>query len=210
MEALAKTARAVGGPCVYIIDDNSALREALGDLLTAQGMAFETFESAEAYLEDHGNLRSGCLIVDAQLPGMSGIELMQRLQAEHSTIPAIMITGYGDINTAVSAMKAGAIDFMEKPIAPVALLAAINRALEMTRNEGAIADWRNDASRRIQNLTPREHQIMNLIISGRPNKIIASDLSISQRTVENHRAAIFRKTKSKSLSDLVRLSIAAA
>jgi len=141
---------------------------------------------------------------------LGGIALLQQLKAENNVLPSIMITGHGDVSMAVEAMKAGAIDFIEKPASRDALLAGIDRAIELTRNSMAMSAWREDAATRIAGLTPRELQIMKLVIAGQPNKIIAADLGVSQRTVENHRAAVMKKTRSKSLSDLVRLAITAA
>ena len=197
-------------PTVFLIDDDNDLREAMRNLVERQGRQVEAFASGEAFLEAYRPGRKGCLLVDARLPGMGGLALLQRLKAEDHALPSIMITGYGEVATAVEAMKAGAIDFIEKPVSPDALLAAIDRALELTRNSMARSAWHNEAEARIGGLTRRERQIMDLVIVGRANKIIAADLRISQRTVENHRAAVMKKTRSKSVSDLVRLAIAAA
>jgi two-component system CheB/CheR fusion protein len=121
-----------------------------------------------------------------------------------------MITGHGEVSMAVEAMKAGAIDFIEKPVSRDELVTSIGRGIELARNSMALSAWRDVAQTRIAGLTPRERQVMDLVIAGRPNKIIAADLGVSQRTVENHRAAVMKKTRSKSLSDLVRLTIVAA
>jgi two-component system CheB/CheR fusion protein len=197
-------------PTVFLIDDDDALREAMRELIKRKGWPVEAFASGEAFLEANRPGRKGCLLVDARLPGLGGIALLQRLKAENHVLPSIMITGHGDISMAVEAMKAGAIDFIEKPASRGALLAGIDRAIELTRNSMAMSAWREDAATRIAGLTPRELQIMKLVIAGQPNKIIAADLGVSQRTVENHRAAVMKKTRSKSLSDLVRLAITAA
>ena len=194
---------------VFLVDDDEALSEAMCELFARRGRKVEAFASGEAFLEAYRPGRKGCLLVDARLPGMGGLALLQRLKAENRGLPSIMITGHGDISMAVEAMKAGAIDFIEKPVGNDALLASIERALELTRNSSALTAWREDAVKRIAGLTPRERQIMERVIAGQPNKIIAADLKVSQRTVENHRAAVMKKTRSKSLSDLVRLSITA-
>jgi len=196
-------------PTVFLIDDDDALRETMRELIEREGRPVEAFASGEAFLEAYRPGRKGCLLVDARLPGLSGIALLQRLKEENHALPSIMITGHGDVAMAVEAMKAGAIDFIEKPASREALLAGIDRAIELTQNSTALSAWREDAAKRIAGLTPRERQIMDLVIIGQPNKIIAADLGVSQRTVENHRAAVMKKTRSKSLSDLVRLSIAA-
>jgi two-component system CheB/CheR fusion protein len=141
---------------------------------------------------------------------MSGLELLNRLRAAGHRLPAIMITGNSDVPMAVQAMKAGASDFLEKPIGRGELLASVARALEQSKDATKLSDWQKSAANRIARLTPRERQIMELVLAGRPSKNIAADLGISQRTVENHRAAIMEKTGSKSLPALARLALAAA
>jgi two-component system CheB/CheR fusion protein len=197
-------------PTVFVIDDDDQLREAMRELIEGAGRPVEAFASGEAFLEAYRPGRKGCLLVDARLPGLGGLALLQLLKAEHHGLPSIMITGHGDVSMAVAAMKAGAIDFIEKPIRHDELLASIDRAIELTRDAMALSAWREAAATRMAGLTPRERQIMDLVIIGQPNKIIAADLGVSQRTVENHRAAVMKKTHSKSLSDLVRLAVAAA
>jgi len=196
-------------PTVFLIDDDDALRDTMRELIQVEGRTVEGFSSCEAFLKAYRPGRKGCLLVDARLPGLGGLALLQRLKAEDHALPSIMITGHGEVSMAVEAMKAGAIDFIEKPFSRDELLASIDRALELTRNLMALSAWREAAATRLGGLTPRERQIMELVIAGHPNKIIAADLKVSQRTVENHRAAVMKKTHSKSLSDLVRLSIAA-
>ena len=144
------------------------------------------------------------------MPGMSGLELLQRLKTEGLRLPAIMITGDGDVPMAVRAMRAGATDFIEKPVGREELLAAIERALEQTRDSAKLSAWREAAAARIAALTTRQRQIMDLVLAGHPSKNIAADLGISQRTIENHRAAIMKKTGSKSLPALIRLVLAAS
>ena len=197
-------------PTVFLIDDDDALREAMRDLIERAGRLVEAFASSEAFLEAYRPGRKGFLLVDARLPGLSGLALLQRLKAKRCNLPSIMITGHGEISTAVEAMKAGAIDFVEKPVGHDELLASIDRAIELTHNSAALSAWREIAAARIAGLTPRERQIMDFVVIGRPNKIIAADLHVSQRTIENHRAAVMKKTGSKSLSDLVRLAVTVA
>ena len=194
---------------IFLIDDDDALRDTMREVVVQEGRPVEGFASCEAFLEAYRPGRKGCLLVDARLPGLGGIALLQQLKAEQRALPSIMITGHGEVSIAVEAMKAGAIDFIEKPVRRDQLLASIERALELGRDSSALAGWHEDAAARIGTLTPRERQIMELVIIGQPNKNIAADLNVSQRTVENHRAAVMKKTRSKSLSDLVRLSIAA-
>jgi two-component system CheB/CheR fusion protein len=197
-------------PMVFLIDDDDALRDAMRETIEREGWPVEGFASCEAFLAADRPERKGCLLVDARLPGMGGLALLQRLKAEHRGLPSIMITGHGEVSMAVEAMKAGAIDFIEKPVSRDELVTSIGRGIELARNSMALSAWRDVAQTRIAGLTPRERQVMDLVIAGRPNKIIAADLGVSQRTVENHRAAVMKKTRSKSLSDLVRLTIVAA
>ena len=149
-------------------------------------------------------------MIDAYLPGMSGLELLRRLRVADDSLPAIMITGNSDVHMAVEAMKAGASDFVEKPIGYRELLADIERALEQSRDSSKLLAWREAAARHISGLTPRQREIMKLVLAGHPSKNIAADLGISQRTVENHRASIMKKTGTKSLPALARLALAAA
>jgi two-component system, chemotaxis family, CheB/CheR fusion protein len=196
-------------PTIFLIDDDDALREVMREVAEQEGRPVEAFASCEAFLETFRPGRKGCLLVDARLPGLGGIALLQRLKAENHALPSIVITGHGEVSMAVEAMKAGAIDFIEKPVRRDQFLASIERAMELGRDSSTLSAWREAAAARIRALTPRERQIMDLVIIGQPNKNIAVDLNVSQRTVENHRAAVMKKTGSKSLSDLVRLAIAA-
>jgi two-component system CheB/CheR fusion protein len=196
-------------PTIFVIDDDSTVREALRDLLEADGKAVEAFDSCEAFLDVYRPGRRGCLVVDARLPGMDGLELLQRLQGERHRLPAIMITGHGDVPMAVRAMKAGAVDFVEKPIGHKELLATIERALEQASDTAKASAWRETAASSIASLTARQRQVMDLVLAGHPNKNIAADLGVSQRTVENHRAAVMKKTGSRSIPALIRLALAA-
>ena len=197
-------------PTVFLVDDDRALLHDLEDLLREHGRTVEVFASGAAFLAANRSDSPGCLVVDAIMPGMGGIELLERLKADDRSLPSIMITGHGDVPTAMRAMKAGAADFLEKPIRLDQLLASIDRALERARDAAKHSAWRDGAVERLNRLTPRERVIMDLVILGRPNKIIADDLGISQRTVESHRAAVMKRTGTKSLPDLVRLVMAAA
>jgi two-component system CheB/CheR fusion protein len=148
-------------------------------------------------------------LVDVTMPGMSGIELIERLKAEGHQLPTIVITGNGAVPMAVQAMKAGAVDFIEKPVGHQELLASVKRALDQTRDSAKLSACRETAARRVASLTRRQRQILDLVLAGHPSKNIAADLGISQRTVDNHRAGIMRKTGSKSLPALIRTAIAA-
>jgi two-component system, chemotaxis family, CheB/CheR fusion protein len=195
---------------VFVVDDDHAIREAMRDLLQESGYAVEVFADAPTFLEAYLPGRDGCLLVDALMPGMSGIELIEHLKAGGHGLPAIVITGSGAVPMAVQAMKAGAVDFIEKPIGPEELLASVERVLEQTRDTATLSVRRETAALCIASLTMRQRQILDLVLSGHPSKNIAADLGISQRTVDNHRAAIMKKTGSKSVPALVRTALAAA
>ena len=196
-------------PTIFVVDDDSAVREALRDLLRGDGRTVETYTSSEAFLDAYRPGSEGCLLVDARMPGMGGLALLQRLKGEGSRLASIMITGQGDVPTAVEAMRAGAADFIEKPIRRDELFASIEHALEHIRDSGKLSVRREAAATRLAGLTARQRQIMELVLAGHPSKNIAADLGISQRTVENHRAAVMKKTGSHSLSALIRLALAA-
>ena len=197
-------------PVIFVVDDDSHVREGIRSLLETEGRTVEDFESCESFLEAYRPGREACLLVDGYLPGMTGLELLQRLQARGDRLPAIMITGNSDVPMAVAAMKAGASDFIEKPVGRGELLAGVERALEQSRDTTKLSAWRRDASERIAKLTSRQRQIMDMVLSGHPSKNIAADLRLSQRTVENHRASIMKKMGARSLPALARLALAAA
>jgi two-component system CheB/CheR fusion protein len=212
-QALQLPSAAAGAPppVIFVVDDDSGVREAIRELLEADGRIVEDYADCEAFLADYRPGREACLLIDAYLPGkMTGIELLNRLAKGGDVLPAIMITGNSDVPIAVAAMKAGASDFIEKPIGADELRASIERALERSRDVSKLSAWRAAAAERIAMLTAREREIMDLVLVGHPNKNIAADLGISQRTVENHRAAVMKKTGTKSLPELARLALAAA
>ncbi len=192
---------------IFVIDDDGAVRETMRMLLESDNRAVETYRNAESFLDAWRPDREGCLVADAYLPGLSGIELIERLAADGHALPTIIITGFGDVQMAVRAMKAGAADFIEKPVRADEVLAGIDRALSLSRDHTKLAASRKAAAAQIACLTERQRQIMDMVLAGCPSKNIASDLGISQRTVENHRAAIMRKTGSKSLPALARLAL---
>jgi two-component system, chemotaxis family, CheB/CheR fusion protein len=194
---------------VFVVDDDGAVREALGDLLREDGRTVEIYASSEAFLSAYQPGGEACLLVDARMPGMGGLELLHRLKRNGSRLPAIMITGQGDVPMAVEAMRAGAADFIEKPIRRDELFASIEHALEHIRDSAKLSVSQEVAAMRLAGLTARQRQIMELVLAGHPSKNIAADLGISQRTVENHRAAVMKKTGSHSLSALIRLALAA-
>ncbi len=197
-------------PVIFVVDDDSHVREAIRSVLEGDGRIVEDYATCEAFLEAYRPGREACLLIDAYLPGMSGLELLQRLAEAGHRLPSIMITGNSDVPMAVQAMKAGASDFIEKPIGRDELLAGVERALEESRDATKLAAWREDAANRVAKLTPRQREIMEMILAGHPSKNIAADLGISERTVESHRAAIMKRTGSTSLPALARLALAAA
>jgi two-component system CheB/CheR fusion protein len=197
-----------GAPLIFVVDDDSNVREGFRSLLEQDGWTVVDFASCEAFLEHYRPGTGACLLIDAYLPGMSGLELLRRLAGHR--LPAIMLTGSSDVAIAVQAMKAGAADFIEKPVGRAELLASIERAVEQSRDSSRLVAVREDAANHVAGLTPRQREIMALVLAGAPSKNIAADLGISQRTVENHRAAIMQKTGSKSLPALARLALAAA
>jgi len=196
-------------PIIFIVDDDSHIREGLCEVLEESGQIAEGFATCEAFFAAYRPGREACLILDAYLPGMDGIELLRRLRVAGRELPVIMITGNSDVPMAIQAMKAGAIDFIEKPIHRDELLTSIERALEQSRDSSKASAWREDAAGHLSGLTTRQRQIMEMVLAGHPSKNIAADLGISQRTVENHRASIMKKSGSKSLPALARLAIAA-
>jgi two-component system CheB/CheR fusion protein len=194
---------------VVVVDDDDRFLSAIVGTLEDEGWAAVGYESGEAFLAAERQGSGDCLLIDAYLPGMSGLDLLERLRADGNRSPAIMITGQSDVPMAVRAMKAGAVDFIEKPISHGDLMSAVSRALEQSRDASKLSAWREDAARHLAALTPRQHEIMSLVLAGLPSKNIALDLGISQRTVENHRASIMRKTGATSLPALARLALAA-
>ena len=194
---------------IFVVDDDPGVRDAVREMLESHGWDVETFESCEAFLGASRSGHSGCLVIDAVLPGMDGFQLLARLKADQIALPSIMITGHGDVSLAVNAMQAGASDFIEKPFGHEELVASIKRALEHPPHSGLEQERRMDAAAHLDGLTTRQRQILSLVLAGHPSKNIAAHLGISQRTVENHRAAIMRKTGSRNIPALIRLAVAA-
>ncbi|MBC7799789.1 MAG: response regulator, partial [Gemmatimonadaceae bacterium] len=197
-------------PVIFIVDDDRTIRGAIRAVLEDDGRIVEVYATSEAFLAGYRPGTEGCLLIDAYLPGMGGVELLQWLRAQGDRLPAIMITGHSDVPMAVQAMKAGASDFIEKPVGAPDLLASIARAMDQSRDTGKLMAWRQDAAKHIESLTPRQRQVMDLVLAGHPSKNIAADLGVSQRTVENHRASIMRRSGVKSLPALARMALAAA
>jgi len=194
---------------IFVVDDDEAVRDSLTVLLGAHGYTVQGFESADAFLQGLQPGRRGCALVDVHMPGMSGLELQARLRERGLALPVIMITGFAEVPIAVRAMKAGAVDFIEKPFEDDVIMAAVERALAIDRARQQDGNVAADQLARIDRLTAREREVFELLSVGEPNKVVANRLKISPRTVEVHRARIMEKLEARSLSDLVRLAIAA-
>ncbi|MGE5261011.1 MAG: response regulator FixJ [Actinomycetota bacterium] len=191
---------------VHIVDDDAAVRQSLAFLLSSAGLPVRLYDSASAFLAGLATPQNGCLITDVRMPGMSGIDLLKTLREKSFSMPAIVITGHGDVPLAVEAMKAGAVDFIEKPFEEKELLEAVKRALEQRSDENGDE---NVIAARLVTLSERERQVLEGLVAGNPNKTIARGLGISPRTVEVYRANLMAKMQAKSLSDLIRMAILA-
>ena len=201
-----KTATAKQGndePLVYLVDDDAAVRDSLGLLLRSVGLACEVFGSALEFLEGYDSNRHACLVADIRMPGLSGLELQQRLNEQCAGIPIVFITGHGDVPMAVNAMKSGATDFIQKPFRDQDLLDRIHKALAQDREQRAWRAAEKAIRKRLALLTPREVEVMHRVVRGQANKVIALDLGVSQRTVELHRARVMHKLQMRSVAELV-------
>lgn len=194
---------------VYIIDDDDAVRDSLSLQLDATGYEVATFASAVRFLEIASTLQPGCVISDVQMPEMDGMELQQRLNEMKLDFPVVIVTGHADVQLAVRAMKAGAVDFIEKPFEEQAILDSVRHAQTRFAAQRASAQAGATAREKLATLTPREREVFDEMVRGKQNKMIAYDLDISPRTVEVHRARVLEKLEARSLSELVRLALAA-
>jgi two-component system, LuxR family, response regulator FixJ len=195
---------------VHVIDDDEAVRESIDFLLRAAGLSVRTYDSVTSFLEAVPKIAAGCIITDVRMPGLSGIDLLRRLQEMQIGLPVVVITGHGDVPLAVEAMKCGAIDFLEKPFDDDVLLASVRSALNRSEESAAVEAERAEIRARIAALTQRERDVLEGLVAGHPNKIIAFKLEISPRTVEIYRANLMTKMKAGSLSELVRMALVAA
>ena len=189
---------------VFVVDDDQAVRESLALLVQSVGIEAETFASAREFLDTYRPDQRGCLITDIRMPGMSGLELQEQLSSDGVHIPVIVLTGHGDVPAAVRALKGGAVDFVEKPFNPQALLDLVQQAIAKDAEIRELADQEAAVAERMSLLTPREHEVMTLVVVGKANKVIAIELSISERTVELHRGRIMKKMQARSLAELMR------
>lgn len=196
-------------PTVYVIDDEGDVRRSLGFFLKTAGFLPRPFLSGEDFLADAPQLAPGCVLLDVRLGGISGLEVIEQLGARRSRLPVIIMTGHGDIATAVQAMKLGAIDFLEKPFGEDALATALRRGFDLLEQRSRAEDERQEAERLIESLSPREHNVLALLSEGKSNKEVANLLDLSVRTVEMHRAAMFDRLSVRSLPEALKIAFRA-
>jgi FixJ family two-component response regulator len=195
---------------VFVVDDDQAMRNSLKFLIESVGMRVQTYASADEFLQTYYPGRAGCLLLDVRMPGMSGLELQNYLSEREYRLPVIIITGHGDVSMAVKAMKAGAVDFIEKPFDDDLLLESIRNALQFDEKQRSLRAQRADIAARMAELTPREHEVMAMVTDGRSNREIAEGLRVSAKTVEVHRARVMDKMRADSLAELVRMALIAS
>jgi FixJ family two-component response regulator len=192
-------------PTVFIVDDDQAVRDAIRWLMEQVKLKVQVFASADEFLANYVPGTRGCIILDIRMPGMSGLELQERLKSAKALIPIIIITGHGDVSIAVRAMKGGAIEFLQKPFNDQLLLDTVQSTLSTYAEIWDQETRRQECNRNLSSLTKREMEVLNLLRTGKPNKLIATALNISVRTVEGHRATIMSKTGAKSLGELIEM-----
>jgi two-component system response regulator FixJ len=193
---------------VHVVDDDASVRDSLALLLESAGFTVRTYDSAAAFLRAASDLTAGCVLTDVQMPELNGLELQRRMSELDIRLPVIVMTGHGDVPIAVEALKAGAVDFLEKPFEEQHLLAAVASAIAVSQVAHDEAAAVAGIAARIATLTPRERQVLDHLVAGQPNKTIAYDLGSSPRTVEVHRARVMEKMGARSLPELVRMTIA--
>jgi FixJ family two-component response regulator len=194
---------------VFIVDDDQAIRHAMELLMRSVGLDYEIFHSADDFLTGFSDDKPGCLVLDIRMPGLGGLELQDKLIEMGSSLPIIFITGHGDVPMAVDAMQKGAVDFIQKPFRDQDLLDRIGEALQTDQDRRTKRQKYAEVHGRISKLTKREREVLDLVVTGKPNKVIAYELGVSQRTVEIHRARVMEKMQARSLADLVRMHMAA-
>jgi len=196
-------------PHIAVVDDDEAMRHSLQWLLESSGYQTDLYASADDFLHNQASNETSCMLLDVRMPGMSGLELQKELQRRTIFIPIVIITGHGDIDMAVQAMKAGAIDFIEKPFNDDSLLNAIEKAVNTNQNHLDKKVIQAKIQQHLQQLTPREHEVMEMVTQGYANKKIATDLGVTTKTIEAHRAKVMEKMQAASLAELVRMSVLA-
>jgi two-component system response regulator FixJ len=194
-------------PTVFIVDDDQAVARSLRWLIEIVRLGVETFASPQAFLDDYDASKPGCLVLDVRMPGISGLELQERLAARRINIPIIFITGHGDVQMAVRALQAGAFDFVEKPFNDQDLLDRIQKAIAFDAERRGKDAQRAQLQARFASLTPREREVLDLVVEGMSNKAIATNLGLSAKTVEVHRAKVMEKMQARSISDLVKMAM---
>lgn len=194
-------------PTVFIVDDDEAVRDSLEMLMESVGLHTEVFASAQQFLDSFEQDRSGCLVLDIRMPGMSGLELQSVLNERRAMLPLIFITGHGDVPMAVQAIRGGAHDFIQKPFREQELLDRVQQVLAADLHNRDVLYQKRDILQRLSALTAREREVLELVVAGKANKVIAIDLGLSQRTVEIHRAHVMDKMQTKALAQLVRMMI---
>jgi two-component system, LuxR family, response regulator FixJ len=194
---------------IHLVDDDVAVRRSVGFMLKTSGHQVHAYESGLELLKNASKLDDGCILLDIRMPGMDGLEVQHELQEKGVGLPVIIMTGHGDVGLAVKAMKAGAVDFIEKPFEKATLISSIEEGFRRLSRREAMGDRKKDADVRLEALTPRERDVLNGLAEGLPNKTIAYDLGISPRTVEIHRANLMAKLEVRSLSEALRIAFAA-
>jgi RNA polymerase sigma factor (sigma-70 family) len=196
-------------PTVFIVDDDPAIRFAMQALMDSVNIPHEIFGSGDEFLENVAEGRAGCLVLDIRMPGLGGLELQEELLKRGSALPIIFITGHGDVPMAVEAMQKGAVDFIQKPFRDQELLDRIRQALRTDQERRHEQQQHAEVADRLARLTNREREVFDLVVTGKPNKVIAYELGVSQRTVEIHRARVMEKMQARSLADLVKMHMTA-
>jgi RNA polymerase sigma factor (sigma-70 family) len=197
------------GSTVFLVDDDDAVRDSVSLLMRSAGLRTREFASAAEFLDQYGQEQLGCLLLDVRMPGMSGLDLQEELNKRNHTLPIVFISAHGDIPMAVEAIRRGAIDFIQKPFDDQELLDKVKQALDSSERRYEEESERLDIRQRVESLTAREREVMSQVVQGKANKVIASDLGVSQRTVEIHRARVMEKMQAASLAQLVRMVLVA-
>lgn len=194
-------------PTVIVVDDDEAVRESLCFLIRSVDLHAEAYASAQEFLDGYDRSKPGCLVLDVRMPGMSGLELQVRMRDEQIHLPVVILTGHADVPMAVRALKAGAVDFVEKPFNEQLLLDCIQRALARDRDTRAWTQEYDGVNERVARLSPRERQVMEMVVAGKPNRVVAEDLGLSEKTIEVHRARVMSKMQARSIAELVRMAM---
>lgn len=196
-------------PTVFVVDDDRAMRDSLRWLLESVGLSVRTYATATEFLREYEPSQPGCLVLDVRMPGMSGLDLQAELARRDAALPTIIVTGHAEVTMAVRAVKAGALDFIEKPFSDQLLLDRVRQALEIDRQDREVRRRRAEALRRLESLTAREREVLELVVAGKANKEVAAALKLSTKTVEVHRAHVMAKMGAESLAELIRMAILA-